>query len=50
MFNFIRRLITKNVDYSTRHHMHARFQSTDFRFLGAVAAFGIVLLLVLRYA
>ncbi len=49
MRNFLRRLINRKLDYSTRYHMQTRFQSLDFRFLGAVAVLVIAVLLVMRF-
>lgn len=50
MRNFFRRLIVRNLDYSTRHHLHNRLHSLDLRFIGAVIAFVVIILLVINYA
>jgi hypothetical protein len=50
MKNFLKRFIARNIDYSTRHHLMARFHSLDFRFLGAVVVLVAAVILVLQYA
>lgn len=48
MPNLLSRLITRYVDYSTRYHFKARLRSIDFKFVGAVVALGVALILVLK--
>ncbi len=48
MPNFLRRLITRYVDYSTRYHFQARLRNFDFKFVAAVVALGVALVLVLK--
>lgn len=46
---FLRRLITRYLDYSTRYHFKARLRNFDFKFLGAIVALGVALILVLKF-
>ena len=48
MRNFFRGLITKNVDYSTRYHMKARWRAIDLKFIAAIVALVVAILVVLK--
>ncbi len=49
MPEFIRRLITRYLDYTTRLHLKARFRTFDYKFLAAIVALVIGIVLVVRY-
>lgn len=49
MRNFIHRLLSPFMSYSTRHHLARRLLGTDFLFIGAAIVLGVIVLLVLRY-
>src|SRR3712207_8745887 len=49
MPDFFRRIVTKYLDYSTRYHLKARFRALDYKFLLALVALGVGLVLVVRY-
>ena len=48
MREFLRRIITKNLDYSTRHHLKARLRAIDLKFLAAIVALIAGIYVVLR--
>ncbi len=48
MREFFRRIVTKNLDYSTRYHLTARFRALDVKFLGALVALVVAIVLVLK--
>ena len=48
MRDFFRRIVTKNLDYSTRYHMKARLRAIDLKFLAAIVALGVGIVLVLK--
>jgi hypothetical protein len=49
MRDFFRRIVTKNLDYSTRYHLKARLRSLDIKFLAALVGLMIAIFLVLRF-
>jgi hypothetical protein len=49
MRDLIHRMLAPFVSYSTRHHIGRRVEGTDFRFVGAVLALGIGVLILYRY-
>ena len=48
MRDFFRRIVTKNLDYSTRYHLKARFRAIDLKFLAAIVALVVGIVLVLK--
>ncbi len=48
MRDFFRRILTKNLDYSTRYHLKARLRAVDVKFLAALIALAIAIFVVLR--
>ena len=48
MLKKLQRLIARRLDYTTRFHLMERYRSLDFKFLGAVAALLLLILLVMR--
>ncbi len=48
MRDFFQRIVTKNFDYSTRHHLKARLRATDFKFLAAIVALIVAIVVVLK--
>ena len=49
MRDFFRRIVTKNLDYSTRYHLKARLRAVDVKFLVALVALVVAIILVLRF-
>ena len=48
MLNMLKRLVARRLDYTTRFHLRAGFRSLDYKFLGAVAALVVMILLAMR--
>lgn len=48
MLKRLQRMIARRVDYSTRFHLMQRYRSLDFKFLAAVAALVVIILVVMR--
>ncbi|HEY0008628.1 MAG TPA: hypothetical protein VGB55_07885 [Tepidisphaeraceae bacterium] len=49
MRELIHRLLSPFMRYDTRHHLARRVTGTDFKFVGAVTALVVALLVVIRY-
>jgi hypothetical protein len=49
MRDFFRRIVTKNLDYSTRYHLKARLRAIDLKFLAAIVALAVAIVLVLKF-
>jgi hypothetical protein len=49
MRNMLRRLVTKHFDYSTRHHMKARLRAIDIKFMAAIVALVVGIIVVLKF-
>jgi hypothetical protein len=49
MRDFFRRIVTKNLDYSTRYHLKARLRAIDVKFLAAIVALAVAIVLVLKF-
>ncbi|HEX8533064.1 MAG TPA: hypothetical protein VF662_02770 [Allosphingosinicella sp.] len=41
--------MTKNLDYSTRYHLKARLRAIDVKFLAAIVALAVAIVLVLKF-
>jgi hypothetical protein len=50
MRQLVHRLLSPFMSYGTRHHLARFLTSFDYRFLGAVMALIVALVLVLRHA
>lgn len=48
MRDLFRRLVAKKLDYSTRYHLKARLRALDFKFLAALIALFVAIILVLK--
>ena len=48
MLKMLQRMIARRLDYTTRFHLMQRFRSLDFKFIGALAALVILILVVMR--
>ena len=48
MRGFFRRIVEKNLDYSTRYHLKARLRAIDVKFLAALVALFVAIILVLK--
>jgi hypothetical protein len=48
MRDFFRRILTKKLDYSTRYHLKARVRAVDYKFVAAIVALVIAIVLVLK--
>ena len=49
MRELIHRLLSPFMSYGTRHHLARRLRSFDYRFLGAVIAMIVAILLIIRF-
>jgi hypothetical protein len=48
MRDFFTRIVTKKLDYSTRYHLKARARALDYKFLAAIVALAIAIVVVLK--
>ena len=48
MLKMLQRLIARRLDYTTRFHLMQRYRSLDFKFLAAVAALVVLVVVAMR--
>ena len=48
MLKTLQRMIARRLDYTTRFHLMQRYRSLDLKFLAAVAALVVLILVVMR--
>ncbi len=49
MPEFLRRIVARYFDYTTRHHLKARIRTFDYKFLAALVALAVAIVLVIKY-